>query len=165
MNRSSLFVLSLLLSSTAWFGQTTPGDAETLQALLWEVRKLRQDLQTTTIAGQRAQILIYRLKGQEAAVTRWWGSANPAAVGVLPIAEPEVFENHPGLSAQNKLLKKAEGPGQIMTSDSSVASERIVSETTIISAECDLSRQASGRLEFGLPGIGPRLRSLPRIAV
>jgi len=52
-----------------------------------------------------------------------------------------------------------------MTSDSSVASERIVSETTIISAECDLSRQASGRLEVGLPGIGPRLRSLPRVAV
>jgi chromosome segregation ATPase len=70
MNRSSLFVLSLLLSSTACFGQTTPGDSQTLQALLLEVRQLRQDLQTTTIAGQRAQILIYRLQGQEAAVTR-----------------------------------------------------------------------------------------------
>src|SRR5258708_29002378 len=70
MNRSSLLVLSLLLSSTACFGQTTPGDSQTLQALLLEVRQLRQDLQTTTIAGQRAQILIYRLQGQEAAVTR-----------------------------------------------------------------------------------------------
>jgi chromosome segregation ATPase len=35
-----------------------------------EVRQLRQDLQTTTIAAQRAQILIYRLQGQEAAVSR-----------------------------------------------------------------------------------------------
>jgi hypothetical protein len=52
-----------------------------------------------------------------------------------------------------------------MTSDSSVASERIVSETTIISAECDLSPQASGRLEVALPEIGPLPRSLPRIAV
>ncbi len=52
-----------------------------------------------------------------------------------------------------------------MTSDSSVASERIVSETTIISAECDLSRQTSGRLEVGLPEIGALLRGLPRIAV
>jgi chromosome segregation ATPase len=34
------------------------------------VRQLRQDLQTTTIAAQRAQILIYRLQGQEAAVAR-----------------------------------------------------------------------------------------------
>src|SRR6266478_1997005 len=70
MNRSSLVALSHLLFSAACFGQTTPGDSQTLQALLSEVRQLRQDLQTTTIAGQRAQILIYRLQGQEAAVAR-----------------------------------------------------------------------------------------------
>ena len=70
MNRSGLFVLGLLLFSTVCFGQTTAGDSQTLQALLSEVRQLRQDLQTTTIAGQRAQILIYRLQGQEAAVAR-----------------------------------------------------------------------------------------------
>jgi chromosome segregation ATPase len=70
MNRSVLFVLSLLLFSADCFGQTTTGDSQTLQALLSEVRLLRQDLQATTIAGQRAQILIYRLQGQEAAVAR-----------------------------------------------------------------------------------------------
>jgi hypothetical protein len=70
MNRSSLFVLGLLLFSTPCFGQTTAADSQTLQALLLEVRQLRQDLQTTTIAAQRAQILIYRLQGQEAAVAR-----------------------------------------------------------------------------------------------
>jgi len=71
MNRSSLlFVASFLLFSTACFGQTPPSDSQTLQALLLEVRQLRQDLQTTTIAGQRAQILIYRVQGQEAAVAR-----------------------------------------------------------------------------------------------
>src|SRR6266536_982188 len=70
MNRLLLLVLGLLLSPTACLGQTTSGDSQTLQALLSEVRQLRQDLQTTTIAGQRAQILIYRLQGQEAAVAR-----------------------------------------------------------------------------------------------
>jgi len=70
MNRLSLLVLGPLLFSTACFGQTTPRDSQTLQALLSEVRQLRQDLQTTTIAAQRAQILIYRLQGQEAAVAR-----------------------------------------------------------------------------------------------
>jgi chromosome segregation ATPase len=70
MNRSPLFVLGLLLFSTVCFGPTTPSDSQTLQALLSEVRQLRQDLQTTIIAAQRAQILIYRLQGQEAAVTR-----------------------------------------------------------------------------------------------
>jgi chromosome segregation ATPase len=70
MNRSSLFVLGLLLFSTSCFGQTTPGDSQTLQALLAEIRLLRQDLRTTTVAAQRSQILIYRLQGQEAAVGR-----------------------------------------------------------------------------------------------
>lgn len=70
MNRSSLFLMGLLFFSTVCFGQTTTGDSQTLQALLSEVRQLRQDLQITTIAAQRAQILIYRLQGQEAAVAR-----------------------------------------------------------------------------------------------
>ncbi|PYT44778.1 MAG: hypothetical protein DMG47_10440 [Acidobacteria bacterium] len=70
MNRQLLFVLSLLLFPTACLAQTTPNDSQTLQSLLLEVRQLRQDLQTTTIAGQRAQILIYRVQGQEAAVAR-----------------------------------------------------------------------------------------------
>jgi len=70
MNRSSLFVLGLLVFSTSCFGQTTPGDSQTLQALLAEIRLLRQDLRTTTVAAQRSQILIYRLQGQEAAVGR-----------------------------------------------------------------------------------------------
>jgi chromosome segregation ATPase len=70
MSRSSLLVLGLLLFSTACFGQTTPADSQTLQALLAEVRQLRQDLHTTTIAAQRAQIHIYRSQGQEAAVAR-----------------------------------------------------------------------------------------------
>src|SRR5882672_807756 len=70
MNRSSLFVLVLLVISTPCFGQTTPGDSQTLQALLSELRLLRQDLRTTTVAAQRSQILIYRLQGQEAAVAR-----------------------------------------------------------------------------------------------
>lgn len=70
MKRSSFFALGLLLFSTACFGQTTPGDSQTLQALLSEIRQLRQDLRTTSVAAQRSQILIYRLQGQEAAVGR-----------------------------------------------------------------------------------------------
>jgi hypothetical protein len=70
MNRSSLFALVLLLLGTTCFGQTTSGDSQTLQALLFEVRQLRQDMHTTIIAAQRAQVLIYRLQGQEVAVAR-----------------------------------------------------------------------------------------------
>jgi len=70
MNRSSILALGFLLSLTPCFGQTTPSESQTLQALLLEVRQLRQDLQTMTIAVQRAQILLYRSQGQEAAVAR-----------------------------------------------------------------------------------------------
>src|SRR5450432_1558504 len=67
MNRRSLLLaLGYLLSSTACLGQSAPGDSQTLQALLSEVRQLRVELRTTTIAAQRSQILIFRLQAQEA---------------------------------------------------------------------------------------------------
>lgn len=43
-------------------------DTQTLQALLREVRELRQDLRTSTIASERAQILLTRLQAQQQAV-------------------------------------------------------------------------------------------------
>jgi chromosome segregation ATPase len=70
MNRTPLFVFGLLFASTPCFGQSTATDSQILQTLLGEVRLLRQDMQTTVIAAQRAQILIYRLQGQEALTSR-----------------------------------------------------------------------------------------------
>jgi chromosome segregation ATPase len=43
-------------------------DSQTLQAILQDLRQLRQDLAATTVAVQRIQILLYRLQLQEAAV-------------------------------------------------------------------------------------------------
>jgi len=54
--------------SSPALGQATPAESPTLQAMLAEIRQLRQDLQTSAIAARRAQILIYRLHVQEAAV-------------------------------------------------------------------------------------------------
>lgn len=70
MRYSTLFALILLLPQTATRGQTTTSDSQALQALLVEVRQLRQDLRTANVAAQRAQILVYRLNTQEAAVAR-----------------------------------------------------------------------------------------------
>jgi chromosome segregation ATPase len=70
MIRTSTLILGLLVFTAPALGQTTSTDSQTLQALLAEVRQLRQDLQTTTIAAQRAQILLYRLQIQEAVVAR-----------------------------------------------------------------------------------------------
>src|ERR1700731_2198319 len=69
MKRLSLLLLALLLATTA-FAQMNSNDSDTLKSLLSEVRLLRHDLQTTTVAAQRAQILVYRAQAQESVVRR-----------------------------------------------------------------------------------------------
>jgi len=69
MKRLSLLGLALLFSTTT-FAQTNSNDSDTLKSLLSEVRLLRHDLQTTTVAAQRAQILVYRAQAQESVVRR-----------------------------------------------------------------------------------------------
>jgi len=70
MHCSCLLSPVFLLISAPVFGQSTATDSQTLQALLAEVRQLHHDLQTTTVPAQRAQILLYRLQGQEVIVAR-----------------------------------------------------------------------------------------------
>ena len=74
MRHALLFVLSccLLLFPATVFAQSgsslSPADSQTLQALLREVRELRQDVRSVTVASERAQILLSRLQAQQAAV-------------------------------------------------------------------------------------------------
>ena len=70
MRRWLFFTASLLLLPAGAVSQTGSTDSQTLQALLAEVHLLRQELRTTTIASQRAQILIYRVQAQQTVVTR-----------------------------------------------------------------------------------------------
>lgn len=72
MHRSSPLLLSftLLLSPAFSFAQSssTSTDSQTLQQLLREVRQLRQDVRTITVASERAQILLSREQMQQTAV-------------------------------------------------------------------------------------------------
>ena len=68
MRRLFLLALGFLMTSTVSVGQTASAESQTLQALLVEVRQLRKDLQTTTVASQRVQILLYRAQLQETVV-------------------------------------------------------------------------------------------------
>jgi hypothetical protein len=62
-------VMALFAAAVA-FGQAPAKEPDTLQALLAEVRQLRQDIEAMTVASQRAQIGLYNLQMQDAAVTR-----------------------------------------------------------------------------------------------
>ena len=70
MRRSTYLAGMLLILPTAGFAQSSSTDSETLQALLAEMRQLRQELRTATLNAQRAQILIYRVQSQQAVVNR-----------------------------------------------------------------------------------------------
>ena len=69
--RLSFLILFIVLGiAVVTRGQTTPSDSQTQQALLTEVRALRQDLKVSLARMQSAQILLSRLQIQEVAVTR-----------------------------------------------------------------------------------------------
>jgi chromosome segregation ATPase len=59
--RRLLLVIATLAVPTLAVSQNNQPDSQTLRALLEEVRLLRQDLHTTTVAAQRVQIALYRL--------------------------------------------------------------------------------------------------------
>lgn len=64
-------ITAVVICCITALSQSTPAaDSQTLKAVLEEIRLLRQDLQTTTVAAQRVQIVLYRLQLQDAAVSR-----------------------------------------------------------------------------------------------
>ena len=70
MVHTCLRLVLLVTPASAVFAQTTPPDPPSLQALVSEIHQLRQELQTTTIAGQRVQIALFRLQAQTTTVAR-----------------------------------------------------------------------------------------------
>ena len=70
MVRGTSLLVVLLLCWHPARGQSSGTDAKSIQALVEEVRGLRQDLRSATTATQRAQILLFRTQVQSAAVDR-----------------------------------------------------------------------------------------------
>jgi len=61
---------AVMLFAAVGLCQTPAKEPDALQALLLEVRQLRQDIEAMTVASQRVQIALYALQMQDAAVTR-----------------------------------------------------------------------------------------------
>lgn len=70
MRRSLFAGLCFLLLSVPSLGQSNLSESPSMQALVAEVRQLRKDLQASNGNALKAQILLYRLQVQEAAVAR-----------------------------------------------------------------------------------------------
>lgn len=96
----------LVLASAALAAQTS--DSQTLQAILEELRQLRQELAGTTMAAQRVQIVLYRLQIQRDAVKSTEQRHDQAAARVND-AERARLEAANGLkSAEDKLASVAD---------------------------------------------------------
>jgi hypothetical protein len=70
MRRACFLFLVVFGIPASSFGQAASSDSQTLQALLTEVRGLRQELRISLARTQSAQILLSRLQTQQAVVTR-----------------------------------------------------------------------------------------------
>ena len=70
MLRATFLFLSLLFFSPPSPGQTVEPQSRTMEAVLSEIRQLRQDLQAAAVATRKAQIVIYRLHVQGTVVER-----------------------------------------------------------------------------------------------
>jgi predicted nucleic acid-binding Zn-ribbon protein len=85
MFRLSFLPLVLLLFSTPALGQTNSKDTQTLQALqalLMEVRQLRQDFEATALVTNKIQVLLYQLQTQNTTVARLSRSVEDAHADV-----------------------------------------------------------------------------------
>ena len=70
MLRAAFLFLSLVSFAPFSPAQSPEPQTRTMEALLSEIRQLRQDLQAAAIATRKAQIVIYRLHVQAAVVER-----------------------------------------------------------------------------------------------
>ena len=70
MFRTAILLASLVFFTASAPCQTKEPQTQTLEAVLAELRQLRQDLQTAAFAARKAQIVIYRLHVQQSVVDR-----------------------------------------------------------------------------------------------
>lgn len=97
MRRALFCIIPLLAVSAHGVGQTASSDSQTLQALLSEVRGLRQDLRVSQNRTQSMQILLARFQMQEQSVTRASDHLNDARQKML---DAQIHQKELGLEVK-----------------------------------------------------------------
>jgi len=111
MRRAFTCTIAVLGISACAFGQSVSSDSQTLQALLTEVRGLRQDLRVSLNRAQSMQILLARFQMQEGAVTRASDHLNDARQKLLDVRVHQ-REMSTELKRVEDALTAAENPQQ-----------------------------------------------------
>ena len=111
MRRACFLIFVVFGIPAATFGQAPSSDSQTLQALLIEVRELRQGLLSSLARVQNAQILLSCLQTQQAAVTLASERLNDAR---LRLGDAQAHQKHVVLDIKRleDALSAEEDPAQ-----------------------------------------------------
>src|SRR5260370_8216805 len=127
MRRAFFLTLVVFGIPATAFGQAAASDSQTLQALLTEVRELRQDLRTSLARVQSGQILLSRLQAQQVAVARAserLEEARSALAGVqarLQRVAADIKQLEDSISAEGNLAQQRELQDRVTHSKSELA--------------------------------------------
>lgn len=97
-----LRIVALLGLSVPALGQASSADTQTLQALLSEIRALRQELRVSLNRAQNTQILLARLQIQEGVITRAADRLNQAR---QKLSDTQI--HHKELALEQKRLEES----------------------------------------------------------
>src|SRR5262249_24163126 len=120
MYRLSFMLLVLLAASVSAAGQTNSKDPQTLQALLSEMRQLRQDFEATAATTYKMQILLYRLQTQNTTVARMSRSVDDAHADVNQLGKE-----------RNKLAANIKQQEDLVSSNTNTSGDRKAVEDAI----------------------------------
>jgi hypothetical protein len=169
MHRSATWLLMLALGSIVAFAQTST-DCQSLQAIVSELRQLRQAVQTSNAMATRAQIALYRLQRENEAVARAMQRVSDARSNLakaetgkvqkaLEIEERRAASNHsdnaksqqvfdevelPRLKAELELLQKQERQAR---AEEAEAEQQLRDEQTKLDGLNDLLDRYNNALE------------------
>jgi valyl-tRNA synthetase len=126
------------------FGQTVPKEhTDALEALLIEVRQLRQDIESMTIASQRVQIALSGLQFQNAALAR-----SSQRLDDLRSKRMQSEQNRDSVAAEAKRLEAAIGQSTADDAESKALKAHFADVTrTLESLNSDLQLREAAETE------------------
>jgi len=127
--------------------QTTSPDTQALQALVTEIRQLRQDLQATTLVTQRVQIVLYRLQTQTALVTRASSRLDDARYS-LSNAQSQARQIADRVPQMEELIKRTQDPKERRMFEDQLAGTKTQLERMTADEQRVQSREIDAETQF-----------------